>query len=63
MSALMWFLQYNKAWVALALGIVVTVDRTVGLSWLPFNHDWIGIAIALFTPVAVWAVPNIIKGR
>jgi purine-cytosine permease-like protein len=53
------FTEYNKAWVALIMAILVVLDQVFGISFGDvLSEEFITMLLAVLTPILVWLIPN-----
>ena len=49
--------NYNKAWVALIMAIIIVVEDVTGWG-SGITEEWVIATLAILTPILVWLVPN-----
>ena len=49
---------YNKAWAALIMSLLQIAELLTGVSMASVSEEVILGALALITPIVVWAIPN-----
>jgi hypothetical protein len=50
--------EFNKAIVAVVMGLLVIADQLWGLSFGHVGQETVTIILAALTPIFVWLVPN-----
>jgi hypothetical protein len=50
--------EYNKAWVALVMAILVVLEQSFGLHIAGMSEEFVTNLLVILTPLLVWLVPN-----